>query len=376
MKKSFPFVAVVLLFALAVIPAQAADLHERAKNLYDVGDYRAALGLYDRILDAAPNDGLAWDVSAWCLRYLGDRESAEERYKKALTHISGSEAVWPLIGLGEIYIDGRLYKNAIERINEALKIASESDNTEAKLRVERDLGFAKEALSKAAPDEKPQMTDSIARQANNFAETPKPAAKPELQKKTKPAAKAQTGAKSEVNTSSDSKASEKPSETAVRHEVVFGVTLGSQIKDALNVLRQSGCKIAEPFERDGKKYYAVQDLSASFPQSLRDGAEHMYFYVAECDGVVLSLNVEIDYGKNRAFDDLKNTAQRDAALLIGRGEIGVLKTVSNIFSYEINSALTNTYGVWIIVSDKGNQSCRLEIDHIDLYGLSKYWSRN
>jgi hypothetical protein len=48
--------------------------------------------------------------------------------------------------------------------------------------------------------------------------------------------------------------------------------------------------------------------------------------------------------------------------------------MDNIFSHEMNIALSNTHGIWIIVADKGNGTCRLEIEHIDLYGLSNYWT--
>jgi hypothetical protein len=50
-------------FALAVLlaafgqPACAADLHERAKNLYDVGDYRAAFDLTSGYFGPIPTTG-------------------------------------------------------------------------------------------------------------------------------------------------------------------------------------------------------------------------------------------------------------------------------------------------------------------------------
>jgi tetratricopeptide (TPR) repeat protein len=115
-------------------------LHSRAKNLYDVGDYRAALDLYERILAQNPDDGTALDLSAWCLRYLGKWKSSEEMFEKALELLHGEDAVWVFIGLGEIYLDGRLYEKALSRFQEALKAAA--DNPEAAERASRGVELA------------------------------------------------------------------------------------------------------------------------------------------------------------------------------------------------------------------------------------------
>ena len=141
--------AVILLFGTASGEAAEVrqinqELHERAKNLYDVGDYRAALNLYERILARDPNDGVAVDLSGWSLRYLGDRKSAEEMFMKALTMLQGEDAVWVLVGLGEIYLDRGMFFEALSRFEEVLKYAP--SDAEAQCRASRGIELAKAAL--------------------------------------------------------------------------------------------------------------------------------------------------------------------------------------------------------------------------------------
>jgi hypothetical protein len=70
---------------------------------------------------------------------------------------------------------------------------------------------------------------------------------------------------------------------------------------------------------------------------------------------------------------LKNTLRQELPSLTGISDTRGVKIADSIFSYEIGMALSNTYGIWMYVTDKANGTCRLEIEHIDLINLSHYW---
>jgi tetratricopeptide (TPR) repeat protein len=383
-------------------PQSAESLHERAKNLYDVGDYRAALDLYERVLEKDPGDGLAWDVSAWCLRYMGDRESAEERYKKALVLISDGDAVWPMIGLGELYMDVRKYDDALTRLKEALALALDSGNEEASERARRNIGMAEKALlevSPSKPHEAPQITDSVMRMVREFdkisegetgpdaasnaapvhgVETGPPkqaAAKPAEAEKPKSAKPKETEAAAKKSKKGQNAPAPEIPKRPPRRDVVYGMTLGSPIGDALAALKKQGCDTSgEPFGKDGKIYHPARNFDDSLPPSLTGGVSHRRYYAVEHEGLLLSFNIELDYDRSVSYDELKNASRASLPALARDYAVRGVRSADNIFTQEINVALSNTYGMWIIASDKGNGTCRLEINHIDLYGLSGYWS--
>jgi hypothetical protein len=168
----------------------------------------------------------------------------------------------------------------------------------------------------------------------------------------------------------------KPAENPpARSDVVYGITLGSTVKEATVALAKRGWKISsEPFEKSGKTYYAVEGMRVPLPYSLESGVAHRHFYVVFHNGGVLSVNVELEYDKSRSFDDLKAASQQGIPSIAGTRKVVGMRTVDNVFSHEINFAISNTYGIWVVVTDKGNGACRLEIQHISLYGLSDYWS--
>jgi hypothetical protein len=88
---------------------------------------------------------------------------------------------------------------------------------------------------------------------------------------------------------------------------------------------------------------------------------------------VLSVIVQLNYDKTRPFEELKNALWKELPSLTGISDTRGVKTEENIFSYEIGLALSNTYGIWMYVTDKANGTSRLEIEHVDLTNLSHYW---
>ncbi|MDR2527954.1 MAG: hypothetical protein LBD04_02905 [Synergistaceae bacterium] len=397
MRKVALFLLAALLFPVAAVGADAERaLRERAKNLYDVGDYRMALNLYERILERNPKDGAALDLSGWCLRYLGDRKSAEERFENALTWLSGEDAVWVLIGLGELYLDGNLYDKAQTRLEEALKVAP--SNAEAVERAARGLTAARKNLEKAASTPATMTTaldNADDRKLQAFRpqidqvdwtspeetpkeapeETPKEASK-EAPKKT-PKETSKEAPKETPKETPKEKPKEKPREKPkkpekpARREVVYGVSLGVDIETALADLERAGHPLAdEPFTKAGKVYYLLRGLPARPPRSLNSEATR--FYITAYNGAVLSVIIQTSYGKERSFDEVKELL-RETLAEIGERDARGLKITENIFSYEMSLALSNSHGLWLSAVDKANGSSLVEIEHIDLVNVSHYW---
>ena len=464
----------ILLMALAMLclcafPASSADLHERAKNLYDVGDYRASLNLYERILAADPEDGLAWDLSAWCLRYLGEWESAEANYKKALILLKGEDVVWSLIGLGELYLDAMMYEDSLLRLRDALNIAG--DNEEAFERASRniesvmrgmeanagvpppsgivdsaerqrellasaaesddvgesgvDVSLIKEAViellseipetesekpepgpiepeiepTPEAPEiepEKPEpapvepVIEPMPEAPETEPEKPEPAPvesviettpeEPEAEpEKPEPAPiepvieTTPEAPKTEPEKPAPSPGPEPSAPSSVEHETVFGIKLNSPINEAVEILNSRGVAVSgPPFTRTGREYLAFDGEYIPVPGAIINGALSKRCYLVSHDGLVMSVNVEMDYDSSRALDELTASVRDEIPALIGGRTARGLRVAENIFTNEINFAVTGTYGLWIVVTDKGNGTCRVEIQHIDLHGLSKY----
>ncbi|GHV40330.1 hypothetical protein FACS1894187_21200 [Synergistales bacterium] len=410
--------------------AADAELHERAKNLYDVGDYRAALNFYERLLEREPDDGDALDLSAWCLRYLGDRKSAEEMFEKALGVLRGGDAVWSLIGLGEIYLDGGLYEQSVTRFEEALSAAP--DNEEATERALRGIKLAKQAIDLSAQTEREEkkeedrtpkpvvlakLTDSGERQKEAlldevpfeevpfeevpFEEVPfeealfedeeieetkeeevmaKPAEKPKEKpaEPAKPAKPQKPQPTDKPVKASDAKNTKKPPEKPAakpaQSKAVYGVTLGSKIDEALAKLKSDGYSLdGAPFDKKGKTYHSVQGLPVELPDSLTKGSVSTQFYITAYNDAVLSLIIQLDYNSARSFDELKDTLQKEVPAVTGQSDSRGMKVTDNIFSRELGLTISHSYGIWMYVTDKGNGTCRLEIEHIDLANLSHYW---
>jgi tetratricopeptide (TPR) repeat protein len=415
---------VLSLFPAAGFGADAVDveraLHERAKNLYDVGDYRMALNLYEKILAQNPKDGAALDLSGWCLRNLGDRKSAEEKFEEALTWLSGENAVWVLIGLGELYLDGGLYNKAQIRLEEALKASS--GNAEAVERISKGLMMAREGLKNAAPATANTLDDVGDRQLESFRaqltqtaqkgqddrdeqtdqdilaqevsveletpleETPKETPAEALKEISKEVPKeiSKEVSKEVSKETPKTKPKEKPKEKPrgkpkekprpIRREVVYGVALGAEIGEVLEALERTGHPVTdEPFTKAGKTYYPLRRLPSRLPHSLTGGSSSGRFYVTAYNGAVLSVIVQLDYGRDYSFDEVKDLLRRGMEEITGTSEPRGLKTAENIFSYEMSLALSRTHGLWLSAVDKANGTSAAEIEHIDLANVSHYW---
>ncbi|MDI9370366.1 MAG: hypothetical protein GX181_06030 [Synergistaceae bacterium] len=119
-------IAAVAAIIFTACGARADELlRERARNLYEVQDYRGAYSLFERLLAENPDDGEALDYSAWCLRYFGDWKSAEERFKRALEAPSGALVEWLHVGLGETRMGAGNEKGALESFQRAIESAPE-----------------------------------------------------------------------------------------------------------------------------------------------------------------------------------------------------------------------------------------------------------
>ncbi|MDR3231308.1 MAG: hypothetical protein LBT65_07700 [Synergistaceae bacterium] len=397
MKRAIIFsllMAAPLLFCTARAQA-SAELHERAKNLYDVRDYRAALNLCERILAKNPDDGTAADLSAWCLRYLGERKSAEDMYEKALTMLKGEDAVWALIGLGEIYLDGEVYDRALSRLQEALLAAPK--NQEASERASRGIELAKKALEKSSPVERQvtQLNDVEDRQKevfnvqnteNTAASAPDPDSEP---RETKPQVKRAAAEEKKKDDNVRRKAgpakppkTPQPGQKTSQSElpagseptVVYGVTLRSNIDEALDTLKKKGhVTVDAPFLKKGRMYYPLRGLPAGLPRPLTDGATMVRFYITAYNEAVLSVIVQLDYDRGHSFDDVKSTLWKAFYEITGKNDTRGVRTSDNMFSYEAGVSLSNSCGVWMYATDKLDGTYSLEIEHVDLTNLSYYW---
>jgi tetratricopeptide (TPR) repeat protein len=371
-----------------------------------VGDYRAALNLYERILAQNPDDGTAVDLSAWCLRYLGKLKSSEEMFEKALTLLHGEDAVWVFIGLGEIYLDGKLYEKATSCFQEALKVAP--NNPEATERASRGINLtqkAQETTTRKTPLPTTELTDSDERQKDallseqnvspvsdmgsestpesestqNAPVSDSSATEPQT---TKPQeAKSQKASPGEAKNPPKPKkpvppkeTPDKPAQTPLRYETVYGITLGMNIEETIVRLKKDGYSISgDSFVKKGKTYYSIEGFPAVLPLSLTANTASKHFYVTAYNEAVLSVIIQLDYDATRSFEELKNTLWQELSSLTGIQDARGVKTTDNIFSYEIGAALSNTYGIWMYVTDKANGTCRLEIEHVDLVNFSHYW---
>ena len=138
--------AVILVCTAGAAPADEF-LRERARNLYEVQDYRGAYNLFERLLEENPEDGEALDYSAWCLRYFGDWKSAEERFRMALDAPSGALVSWLYVGLGETLLGAADERGAIKSFGQAMDAAP--DDTELVLRSLKGIAWANAFLGDA-----------------------------------------------------------------------------------------------------------------------------------------------------------------------------------------------------------------------------------
>jgi lipoprotein NlpI len=112
----------------AFSPSMAAEsLFERAKNLYDIHEYRLSLVLFERVIAQDPDNGEAWDFASWCNRYLGNFETARQGFEKAEQLLPGKLAKWVKVGLGETYLGAGAYESAALAFNQAIELDPEDE---------------------------------------------------------------------------------------------------------------------------------------------------------------------------------------------------------------------------------------------------------
>ena len=126
----------------------AETLFERAKNLYDVREYRVALAYFQKITESEPENGEAWDLAGWCHRYNGDWESALAAFAKAKELLPGERSKWVSVGEGEAYYGAGVYEKSVAAFKEAVSLAP--DDEELAVRSAKGMIFAYAALDDSA----------------------------------------------------------------------------------------------------------------------------------------------------------------------------------------------------------------------------------
>ena len=126
----------------------AETLFERAKNLYDVREYRVALAYFQKITESEPENGEAWDFAGWCHRYNGDWESALAAFAKAKELLPGERSKWVSVGEGEAYYGAGVYEKSVAAFKEAVSLAP--DDEELAVRSAKGMIFAYAALDDSA----------------------------------------------------------------------------------------------------------------------------------------------------------------------------------------------------------------------------------
>jgi hypothetical protein len=280
---------------------------------------------------------------------------------------------------------------ALSRLKEALEAAA--DNAEATERAFRGIELAIAALEKIEKDgleaRHEQQLDNVEdRQKEVFAQPPPTPIQEPQPPVGATAEKSEKPEKPEPEPDEDarparpaSQPAQRPAPTtatvpAPRESVtVYGITLGSNIDEALEALKKNGYPTdGAPFLKSGRMYHSVQGLPAVLPNSLLENAVSACFYLAAYNDAVLSVIVQLDYNRSRSFDDLKNALWQAFPELTGSHDSRGVKISDNIFSYELGVSLPNHHGTWMYATDKANGTCRLEIEHVDLVNLSYYWS--
>jgi tetratricopeptide (TPR) repeat protein len=123
----------------------AETLFDRAKNLYDVREYKFALAYFQKVIESEPENGKAWDFAGWCHRYNGDWESALAAFARARELLPREDAKWVHVGEGEVYYGAGVYDKAVDAFAEAISLAP--DDEELAVRAAKGIIFAYAALN-------------------------------------------------------------------------------------------------------------------------------------------------------------------------------------------------------------------------------------
>ncbi|KAG5183710.1 hypothetical protein JKP88DRAFT_185808, partial [Tribonema minus] len=86
------------------------------------GSYRQAVELYQRVIEANPEDGAAWAELAYCYLMLNELQNSYTSYQHALYHIKNPKNAHLWYGIGLLYNRYGSYSHAIEAFDACLKM--------------------------------------------------------------------------------------------------------------------------------------------------------------------------------------------------------------------------------------------------------------
>ena len=392
-------ILVALIFGAVLATAQMTShtsntgyLHEQARQLYNTGDYRGALSIYETILRSHPSDGTALDLAAWCRRYIGDLQGAEDTFKKALNIFQGTSANWLYVGLGETYLEGGDYANALDLLQKVLQ--PESGNAVFDVRVLRDVILAGTGASidvsgyiGRLESLDPVMSD-VVRQEMRRLENLAPDTTADS-----PSSGLDTVTRRQGNVFflyTDDGTVAAPGALPSPDVFVEGIgkpegliawnmPLGENIWTGLESLRKAGYTIGvSPLVIGDRTYRTLNEAHMlDMPAELLEGSTGSKVYITEYKSAILSVIMQIDYAPEYGYERLQDLLRRNAGQLFGEGGMQRLKTIVNLFTYEMGSPASREYGVWTRLVErthlnKTHKNCSLEIEHINLQLLNDY----
>ena len=413
----FIFVGFIAGFDSCAQAASSGDLFERAKNLYDVKDYRSALSLYDVILSSDPRNAEALDFSGWCCRYVGDLSSAEKRFNDALGVLEGEPSKWVHVGLGEAYLQAGLYDKALASFEKARAVAS--GDSEVILRAlkggvlscittdtEKAKGYILE-IARIAPEEADALSRDLAvtektrtaasspaedrRGATDVTErqdvllrndsTSSETASSDVSIRKPTPTEASQPAKDVRKTSRASKKTilktPAPSATPTPAErrnttSILGIPLGETQRNVFTKLREIRIKIEETpsFVKGNQSWFAIEGLDEADTDAVfLERAKSIRTYVVFFRERVLSVVRDYEYGKGpapmEAFADLE---ARGTSYLKVVGNIS--QATHSVTLVEMGSIVSREYAVWLHVRNNLDGSCSVEVQHVYLPLLS------
>ena len=417
----FVFIGFIVGYDSCAQAASSGDLFERAKNLYDVKDYRSALSLYDVILSSDPRNAEALDFSGWCCRYTGDLSSAEKRFNDALGVLEEEPSKWVHVGLGEAYLQAGLYDKALASFEKARGVAS--GDSEVILRAlkgsvlsciptntTKARGFILE-IERIAPEEAMSLSRDIT--AMEKKRTPEAASAPEAQAptdvserqgallqenpapseaissdvpsgKTKPAdapkPEKKAGKKNRAPKKAASAApvpSAAPSQQAARKVIpVFGIALGETENKVVADMEQMGLSVGKSpaFVKDNQHWFAVEgqrhfDSDAAFLQR----AVHVRTFIVSFRDRIMSIVRTYDYPKGSGpLEEFADLEVKGKDFLSGRGRLS--QVLHSITVTEMGTIVSREYAVWLHVRNNLDGSCSVEVQHMYLPLFSDYLS--
>ena len=379
----------LIISVAAVSWANSVDvLQERAKNLYDVKDYRGALGLFQRILQEFPDNGSALDFSGWCLRYLGDWASAEKTLNHALEVLNGSEGRWVMVGLGETYLGAGNYQKAVSSFDTAISLAPEEeelvvrslkgiawayasmgkekefDETITKLK-EHDCEIAQQTVKEAAsllsasvkkqPEEPEELTDVVDNQAEAFnqGKSDQQVAKSDKEKTDKNGASSQN---------------QEPIE-------VWGFVLGSPIQEALVSLEARGIgytKDPEPSSYGENYYIFALPEPGPLPGFIQKDLGVLFYFINEYRGKVLKVGAVAFY--EDCYDPMVMIQNKRMGMTVALDEKygESVRCKNNGISSETAWVGSNRHAIWLTTNVSLDGTAAFELQYLDLQGFSQF----